>query len=170
MSLFLQHKHKTAGATGNHHFFAISLWVLCGLSFAVGIPSSHAIDREAELEIKRLDARIDRLSQINDQLLRDVRELQRLNEDLYKQVETLNKGHTKLEDDFVALTNTDIVNMNKKIDTAIKQDWGVFQRDCPGFANHQQIKILTKDDMVMRSLCFDGKMIHLGTEQLIQPK
>lgn len=131
---------------------------------------AFALDREVELELKRLEQRIVRLQQTNDQLVKDMRAQQRRSDDVSRELDKVLKINTRLEDDFIKLTNIEMLNVNNKIDQLLAVNWGSKERECEGFGKHQQVKVFTKNDMMMRSLCFDGILVHLSTEKLSPPE
>ncbi|MBI1362662.1 MAG: hypothetical protein GC134_01645 [Proteobacteria bacterium] len=168
--------------------FSISALALgAGLLLALGAATASAqtADRKMEIEFRRLDQRISRLSDENERLMKDVRELQRQNEEMMKKNALLEKKANEAFDDVTRMRNTDMANLaaaDKQIVTRVDGiqkliaeetptwNWGSLTRDCKDIGTHQQIQSVRSGDskFTLRYLCFDGRAIHLGTE-LNQP-
>ena len=146
---------------------------------------AQQVDRKVEIEIRRLDQRLSRLSDENERLMKDVRALQRENADLLKKNTLLEKKANEAFDDVTRMKNTDMANLvaaDKQIIERLDRiqghvdketatwNWGSQTRDCKEIGTHQQIQSVRSADsrFTLRYLCFDGRAIHLGTE-LNQP-
>ena len=149
------------------HFFAATMLVIMGMFVSF---SAHAMDKEAELHIRRLEDIISRVRKENSQILTDTRALQRYMEKLEKENKEINRKLQEAEDAMLKLQNTDIsslkANQQKLYDNYGLLDWGTEKRNCPGIGKHQQVKnVQSKDgNYTLRYLCFDGRALHLGTE------
>ncbi len=129
-----------------------------------------ALDKDVELHIKRLDGLIGRLQEENNRLLQDLHQIKRENRQLEADNKKVLETLTRIEDDLIRLTNTDIsqlkANQQKIFDKLPTLDWGTQKRDCKNLGAHQQIKNVGSADKnyTLRYLCYDGQTIHLGTE------
>lgn len=168
------------------------LLLLSLVLFSSAMPLAHAqtmeaVQRKLELEIQRLDQRLSRFHDQNEQHLRNIRELQRDNEELKRQVEFMSKKAGMAIDDVTKMRNTDVANLvatdkqlaeqiktiNKLIETQTPTwDWGSRTRDCEKVGKHLQIQSVRAGDgtHTMRYLCFDGRPLHLGTEVNLPPQ
>ena len=124
----------------------------------------------AELHIKRLDDIISRVRSQNDEILKNMRALERHADEVEKENKELHKKLDEVVDEILKVRNTDIANL-KANQQAIYDDyknlnWGTEKRDCPGIGKHQQIKNTQSADgnYTLRYLCYDGRTLHLGTE------
>jgi TolA-binding protein len=146
-----------------------------------------AIDRDTQNELRRLEQIINRRNERADQLMGDIRALQKENEKLRRQMELMDKKVNESTDDVTAMKNTDVANLtaidkqilarldelNKLIaDQTPTWNWGTQTRDCKDLGTHQQIQNVKSGDgkFTLRYLCFDGRPIHLGTEVNLPPK
>lgn len=132
---------------------------------------ASAMDKETQLEIRRLEQRIARLTEGNQQLVQDVRQMQKSSNNLLSAQEILEHKIDQLTDTIVKMQNVDIANLRAGQKGLYDQlplfTWGEDTEDCADIgAKHQQINSVTSEDgsRTMRYLCFDGKAIHLGTE------
>lgn len=133
-------------------------------------------DRGVQLELQRYDQILGKLQSQNEQLMSQVRELQRENLALKKGVEAVMAKSEMTADRMQKVENVNVRNVEaaqKQLNEALaasnnnRYDWGGKTRDCPEIGvKHQQIKVQTKPDgsKTVRFLCFDGKPLHLGTE------
>lgn len=133
-------------------------------------------DRQMQLELQRYDQILGRLQAGNEQLMGQVRELQRENMALKKGLEAMSAKTEATADRMQKVENVNVRNVEaaqKQLNEALatqannQYDWGGKTRDCPDIGvTHQQIKVQTKPDgsKTVRFLCFDGKPLHLGTE------
>ena len=133
--------------------------------------SSLALPPDVELEVRRLEQRIARVAETNEQLLKDVRLLQRSLTETTKEVEKLRNKNTEMVDAYLELQNVHIANLRAGQKALYEQipalDWGTGEEGCADIsAKHQQIETVNSADntKVLRFLCFDGKAIHLSTE------
>ena len=131
--------------------------------------------REASLQASRYELLLGKLQSQNEDLMGQVRALQRANEMLAKDVQAASAKSQNVADEMQRLKNTQLQNINaaqKQLaeqvnSTANKTPWGDAQRDCNEIGvKHQQIKVSLKPDgsRSVRFLCFDGKALMLGSE------
>tara|TARA_R110000868_G_scaffold189695_1_gene432842 strand:+ start:29781 stop:30251 length:471 start_codon:yes stop_codon:yes gene_type:complete len=138
---------------------------------------SFALDKDVDMEIRRVEQRMMRMHETNQQLLKDVRQLQRDNDVLTKQVDDMSTKYDALNDQVLKLRNVDIANLRAGQKGLYDQiplfTWGEDTEDCADIeTKHQQTNIVKSADgsQSMRYLCFDGKAVHLGTEYHGVPK
>ncbi len=139
-------------------------------------PEAIAIDRDVQIEIRRLEQRLGREQETNRQLLQDVRQLQRQMDHLIKMVETVETKKDELTDALTNVQNVDIANLKSGqqnlYDNIDVLNWGDKQRECPEIkATHQQIKTMMRDDdkVTSKSLCYDGKVLHIESSLNVAP-
>lgn len=152
--------------------------VLCGLLFGTMSPiSAMALDKEVDMEIRRVEQRMMRIFDTHEQLLKDVRNLQRENERLKEESEEMSRKYDEMNDVMLKLRNVDIANLRAGQKGLYDQiplfTWGEDTEDCKGIeTKHQQTNTQKSADgsQTMRFLCFDGKAMHLGTEYHGVPK
>ena len=131
--------------------------------------------REASLQASRYELLLGKLQEQNEQLMGQVRALQKANDLLAKDVQSSNARVQNVMDEMQRLKNTQLQNISaaqKQLteqinNTTSKTPWGDAQRDCAELGvKHQQLKVSMKPDgsRSMRFLCFDGKALHLGSE------
>lgn len=144
---------------------------LFALTIAVTPFDALALDKEVDIEIRRVEQRMMRMFDSNQQLIQDVRSLQRENEKLRTSYEDLLIKYDVLNDQVTKLRNVDINNLRAGQKGLYDQiplfTWGEDVEDCKDIeTRHQQINAIKSADgtQTMRYLCFDGKAIHLGTE------
>lgn len=132
---------------------------------------AQAMEKVYEIEISRLENQINKLQASNKQFLKDIRALQRTNEDNKKDNDKLLGIINDMSDEILGLRNNDISNLKSAQQKLYKSlpilDWGNQQRGCKSIdSKHQQIKSVTRNDgaLTVRYLCFDGQVLHLGTE------
>ncbi|MCP5404721.1 MAG: hypothetical protein H6922_00635 [Pseudomonadaceae bacterium] len=141
------------------------------------LAAPHALeDRAMQLELQRYDQIMGKLQSQNEQLMSQVRELQRENLALKKGLEAVAAKSEATADRMQQVENVNVRNVEaaqRQLNEALsaqannRYDWGGQTRDCPEIGvKHQQIKVQTKPDgsKTVRFLCFDGKAVHLGTE------
>ena len=135
------------------------------------VAPSFAIEPAVELEVMGLQQRFARVMELNEQLMVDLRDLQRKVDHLYKINEDQDQKYNDLVDTLLKLENISIANLNSGQKGLYEQipnfTWGQGAEDCPKIGSkHQQINMVKSEDGTrsMRFLCFDGKAIHLGTE------
>lgn len=145
-------------------------YIVLTLALLIATPT-WALDKTTELEIQRLENQIRKLQETNSQLLKDMRTLQRDNDATKKLNEKMDKELSKMSDELLAVRNNDIANLQSSQQKLYKSmpvlNWGNEQRDCESIGSkHQQIKSITRKDgaLTIRYLCFDGQVLHLGTE------
>jgi seryl-tRNA synthetase len=151
---------------------------LYGVLFSTLIPmSSYALDKEVDLEIRRVEQRMMRIFDTHEQLLKDVRELQRENEQLKEQVADMSQKYDQVNDQILKFRNVDVANLRAGQKGLYDQiplfTWGEDTEDCKDIeTKHQQTNTQKSADgsQTMRFLCFDGRAMHLGTEYHGVPK
>lgn len=139
--------------------------------------SAHAADaeREASLQMSRYDQMIGRLTDSIERLQSDVRTLQRENAALVKKADAAEARANTVADQMQTLRNVEFGNIQAQqkqfnerlIGQSDRYDWGSAQRDCAELGvKHQQIKTQSSPDglRAVQFLCYDGKLLHLGTE------
>lgn len=141
------------------------------LALILLIPSvGITLEKEAEIEIRRLDQRLNRVQGDQTTVQKDIRTLQRQMSDIQKMLEDIQKRLVRSEDRVIELDNVDINNLKagqkKMYEMVPALNWGTESRDCQGMGKHQQIKnVKSKDGThTLRYLCLDGRTLHLGTE------
>ncbi len=131
--------------------------------------------REASLQASRYELLLGKLQSQNEDLMAQVRALQRANDMLAKDVQAASAKSQNVADEMQRLKNTQLQNLNaaqKQLaeqitTTTSRTPWGDAQRDCSEIGvKHQQIKVTLKPDgsRSVRFLCFDGKPLMLGSE------
>jgi septal ring factor EnvC (AmiA/AmiB activator) len=144
----------------------LSFFLLASMAAA----PAWALDKEAEIQVLRLDEALRHVREENEQLTKDIRELQRAFADMQKEQAALNRKLESLLDALAKTENTDITNLKaglqKLYDDYPQLNWGREKRDCDTLASHQQIRITQSPDGTysLRYLCFDGQLLHIGTE------
>lgn len=150
-------------------------------------PQAFALDAETMTEIRRLDQRIGGFSDNIEQLMRDVRSLQRKNDALQKELEATKASAKEATDTMQRMQNTDIANLiatDKQLAQRVNAisehiegetgtwNWGSKNRSCEDIGKHQQIQSVRSADgqFTLRYLCYDGRAIHLGTEVNLPPQ
>lgn len=143
----------------------VTLCLLSTVSF------SYAMDKETQLEIRRLDQKVGRLMTANQQNVQDIRQLQKQTKNVIESQQILNEKMDQLTDTLVKIQNVDISNLRAGQKGIYDQlplfTWGEDTQACEDIGSkHQQINAVKSKDgsKTMRFLCFDGKAIHLGTE------
>lgn len=156
----------------------IRVFMLVGLALVAGnvVAQDNAkAVREASLQASRYELLLGKLQSQNEDLMGQVRALQRANDLLAKDVQAASAKSQNVSDEMQRLKNTQLQNINaaqKQLaeqvnTTASKTPWGDAQRDCNEIGvKHQQIKVSLKPDgsRSVRFLCFDGKALMLGSE------
>jgi len=133
--------------------------------------------RDASLQASRYELLLGKLESQNQDLMGQVRALQKANDMLAKDVQAANAKAQNVADEMQRLKNTQLQNLSasqKQLSDQVSAvssksagAWGDGQRDCSELGvKHQQLKVMLKPDGTkgMRFLCFDGKALHLGTE------
>ena len=131
--------------------------------------------REQNLQASRYELLLGKLQSQNEDLMGQVRALQRANDALAKDVQAASAKAQNVSDEMQKLKNTQLQNisaaqkqLNDKVNNVSqKTPWGELQRDCAEIGvKHQQIKVSMKPDgsRSVRFLCFDGKALLLGSE------
>ena len=150
---------------------------LATLAFSVLASGAFAADpeRELSLQMSRYDQQIGRLTDSIERLQSDVRTLQRENAVLAKKAADAEGKAGLVADQMQTLKNVDFGNIQAQqkqfnerlVGQADRYDWGSAQRDCAELSvKHQQIRTQSSPDglKAVKFLCYDGKLIHLGTE------
>lgn len=162
--------------------FALMAGGLFGLQ-----PQAFALDAETMTEIRRLDQRIGGFSDNIQQLMRDVRALQRETEKLQKALKATKASAKEATDTMQRMQNTDIANLiatdkqlAQRVNAISKHiegetdtwNWGTKNRSCEDIGKHQQIQSVRSADgqFTLRYLCYDGRAINLGTEVNLPPQ
>lgn len=144
------------------------------------------IQKQNEVEFKRLNQEIARLKQDNEQRAVYMRKIEKQNEDLTKKIVANNKRVDDLLDLWVNFENVSLPNLvsaDKALASRINEtnnhikeqtniwNWGELSRECKDTGTHQQVKtVMSKDGQSStRYLCFDGKVLHLNTVSNIPP-
>ncbi len=154
------------------------LMLVMGMIMAVGpalAQDNAKAVREASLQASRYELLLGKLQDQNEQLMTQVRALQRANEMLAKDVQASSAKSQQVADEMQRLKNTQLQNLNaaqqqlndKMKTVSDKTPWGDAQRNCSELGvKHQQIKVSMKPDGTrsVRFLCFDGKALLLGSE------
>jgi uncharacterized protein YoxC len=131
--------------------------------------------REQSLQASRYELLLGKLQSQNEDLMGQVRSLQKANDALAKDVQAASAKAQNVSDEMQKLKNTQLQNisaaqkqLNDKVNNVSgKMPWGDSQRDCAEIGvKHQQIKVSMKPDgsRSVRFLCFDGKALLLGSE------
>ena len=161
----------------------VTLWLFAGVFFAL---PAYALDREVATEIQRLESAQARADDRLQTVLQQLRGLERKMDDLQKKVLQFEKAATTAADSVERLSNTDLANLTSAHQALSKQlqsykteieaqakdwTWGSNNRDCEDGAKHQQIRSMQSADRkyTLRYLCFDGRLIHLGTDVNLPP-
>lgn len=154
----------------------IFLTMLLAVVAANGMAQDNAKSvREQSLQASRYELLLGKLQSQNEDLMGQVRTLQRANEALAKDVQAASAKAQNVADEMQKLKNTQLQNitaaqkqLNDKVNNVSdKTPWGDSQRDCGEIGvKHQQIKVSMKPDgsRSVRFLCFDGKALLLGSE------
>ena len=158
--------------------------------------SAQGVDRATEIELQRLDQRMAVITEENDFLKRQMRVLEKDNIEMKQQLETLLAKSSGLNDDIIRVLNVDIPNFHAsqlQFEDKLKNDynadyeafrdsinkredefnWGHLERACPEVgAKHQEVKWVTKDEgkTTLQFLCYDGKIMHMGTQLNVLPE
>lgn len=141
---------------------------------AVAQDNARAV-RDASLQASRYELLLGKLQDQNEQLMQQVRALQKANDMLAKDVQASSAKSQNVADEMQRLKNTQLQNISaaqkqladKVNNVSDKTPWGEGQRDCSELGvKHQQLKVSVKPDgsRGVRFLCFDGKALHLGSE------
>lgn len=153
------------------------LLVLVGMLAVVAVNAQDNARqvREDSLQASRYELMLGKLQSQNEDLMGQVRALQRANDMLAKDVQAASAKTQNVADDMQKLKNVQLQNINsvqkqlteKLTSEPIAAPWGSGQRDCNDLGvKHQQIKVSMKPDgsRSVRFLCFDGKALLLGSE------
>lgn len=166
--------------------------LLAGAALASTSLPTHALDRDVAVEVQRLDQRLNRLQRTNESLLKDIRALQRSNTELKKSNANLVQDNARLLEDMLEVQNVSLPNSETRdeqikanLDAKYKEikseneadradlasqvpvlNWGAEERPCGEIGEHQQIQNTTSADgkYTLKYLCFDGRLLHLGTQ------
>ncbi|RYG61859.1 MAG: hypothetical protein EON60_01980 [Alphaproteobacteria bacterium] len=150
------------------------LGMMAAVSPAMAQDNAKAV-REASLQGSRFELLLGKLQDQNEQLMTQVRALQRANEMLAKDVQASSAKSQQVTDEMQRLKNTQLQNLSaaqqqlndKMKSVSDKTPWGDAQRNCSELGvKHQEIKVSMKPDGTrsVRFLCFDGKALLLGSE------
>lgn len=144
------------------------------------------LQKQNEIEFKRLNQEIARLKQENEQRAIYMRNIEKQNDELNKKIVAINKRVDDLLDLWVNFENVSLPNLvsaDKALANRINEtnnhikeqtniwNWGELARECKDIGTHQQVKTVTSADgqSSTRYLCFDGKVLHLNTVSNIPP-
>jgi TolA-binding protein len=144
------------------------------------------IQKQNDVEFKRLNQEIARLKNENEQQAIYLRGIEKKSLDANKELDKMNKKIESLLDLWVNFENVSLPNLvaaDKALANRINEtnehiteqtkiwNWGEESRNCEGIGTHQQVKtVIAKDGQsVTRYLCFDGKVLHLNTISNIPP-
>lgn len=155
--------------------FLMFLMVMTLLGNAAMAQDDARSVRQASLQASRYELLLGKLQDQNEQLMGQVRALQKATETLAKSVEKANAQAQNVADDMQRMKNTQLQNVSaaqKQINDKIaamtsEAPWGSGQRDCSEIGvKHQQIKVMMSPQGTksVRFLCFDGKALLLGSE------
>lgn len=167
----------------------LSLTLISQTSFAQqNMPEQNDfyIQKQNDVEFKRLNQEIARLKNENQQQAIYLRSIEKKSLDVNKELEKMNKKIESLLDLWVNFENVSLPNLvaaDKAIANRINEtnghikeqtkiwNWGEESRNCESIGTHQQVKtVVAKDGLsVTRYLCFDGKVLHLNTISNIPP-
>lgn len=156
---------------------ALMLAVMLGMvGGAVAQDNARGV-RDASLQASRYELLLGKLQGQNEDLMGQVRALQKANDLLAKDVQASSAKAQNVADELQRMKNTQLQNISASqkqlsdqvaaVSTKSQGAWGDGQRDCSELGvKHQQLKVMLKPDGTkgMRFLCFDGKALHLGTE------
>jgi chromosome segregation ATPase len=165
------------------------LYTILALTLTIGSANAQEllyIQKQNEVEFKRLNQDVARLKDALEQKDLYIRQLEVANEKLDKKVEATNKRVNDLLDLWINFENVSLPNLvssDKTLSSRINDindhiktqteiwNWGEQSRDCPKIGKHQQVKTVQTPDgnASVRYLCFDGKVIHLNTLSNIPP-
>lgn len=133
--------------------------------------AAYALDKETQLELRRLEQRVGRVMDTNKQLVQDLRQLEKFSQNMLSAQEILEDKLNQITDTIVKIQNVDIANLRAGQKGIYDQlplfTWGEDTEECTDIGSkHQQINSVKSDDgmRTLRFLCFDGKAIHLATE------
>lgn len=147
------------------------LLVLAGMTGLL-VTAAQADDKALILQMQRYDQVIGKVEQRQEQLMSDMRTLQRDNLALQRALQASEDKVNTLNDTIQQIDNVNVRNVQtgqRQLADKVTNfyDWGSQKRDCTELGvKHQQIKVMTRGDggRTARFLCFDGKVVHLGTE------
>lgn len=136
---------------------------------------AQAMDREMSVQFSRYDQLIDRVMKQNEQLMGDIRQLQRENLMMKKTVDESQNRTQMMADEFQKIENLTVNNLSagqKQLAEQVRRlqvdkPWGDATRDCTELnVKHQQISVKMSPDgkRSVKFLCYDGRVLHLGTE------
>ncbi len=136
---------------------------------------AQGMDRELSTQFSRYDQLIDRVMKQNEQLMGEVRQLQRENLMMKKAVDESQNRTQMMADEFQKIENLTVNNLStgqKQLAERVQRlqddmQWGQGTRDCTDLnVKHQQISVKTSPDgkRSVKFLCYDGRVLHLGTE------
>jgi len=146
------------------------------LGLFLAVPEARAADpaREMSLQMSRYEQMIGKLQDSIERLQSDMRALQRENSILAKDAAGAKASAARVSDQMQTISNVEFARLQaQQKDLATKlvtqkevYDWGSGQRGCQVLGvTHQQIKTTVSPDglKAVKYLCFDGRVIHLGT-------
>lgn len=136
---------------------------------------AQGMDREMSAQFSRYDQLIDRVMKQNEQLMGEVRQLQRENLMIKKTLEDSQNRTQMVADEFQKIENLTVNNLStgqKQLSEQVQRlqqvvPWGEATRDCADLnVKHQQISVKMSPDgkRSVKFLCYDGRVLHLGTE------
>lgn len=165
------------------------LYTILALTLTVSTANAQDllyIQKQNEVEFKRLNQDIARLKENLEQKDLYIRQLEVSNEKLDKKVEATNQRVNDLLDLWINFENVSLPNLissDKTLSNRIMEvndhiktqteiwNWGELSRDCPKIGKHQQVKTVQTPDGTasVRYLCFDGRVLHLNTLSNVPP-
>lgn len=138
---------------------------------------AQSMSKETSLNLSRYDQMLDRVMKQNEQLMADMRALERTMGVVKGDMQKATDKVFRVSDDQQELSNTVLQDQGMglkqlngrmaKVESMLAEVWGSGQRDCAILGvKHQQVKVTSRPDgsRTVRLLCYDGKPLHLGTE------
>lgn len=142
--------------------------------------------KQNEVEFKRIYQESAQLKKNLEKQASYIRQLEKQNNELAKQVAASSKRIDDLIDLWVNFENVSLPNLvssDKALAERINEtnnyikeqtpvwNWGEQSRECPDVGKSQQVRTVQSNDGMAstRYLCFDGKVLHLNTISNIPP-
>ena len=141
------------------------------VSMVLSAVPSFAIDKDVSIEFRRVEQKMARVTQQNEQLMKDVRKIQKKMGEVLKSYEELQSKYDNLLDATLKIENVDVANLRAGQKGLYEQvpefTWGQDTENCDEIgAKHQQVEAVKNKSgtKTLRFLCYDGKVLHLSTE------